>query len=354
MLPIQDADLFADVSIADLSRTPIRPLGLVSDYVVERLPYELARSQEHKTPAALADEIDRILASVKLADVDIPLARVDLRMIQSAVIKSGGAPKENLLRLCEEISRLTRGPNIITYGDVVLNNPGTDPRTTTPDKIGYSEASFDRLHFRAEQYCEAITERLEQVIELLEARDVDKGCENLAAAIPYISDIIRIMKFFDRMSRDHFKVFRNNMSAHSGLKGASGYFSPGIALIDLYFAGAHLPDKQLDTIETDLSLGYYEKRDQLRKAMQRARGKNHAVGLADQINDKDLYRTAANFAAAVLNYRRAHHRTVALKLPEALTDSLSGTIGTTKPAELLQERREPYETLCAYLESKAS
>ncbi len=144
----------------------IRPLGALSDYVVERFPADLIRfkafcdERRGRPTRALGidilqvrkDEltmgIEKLIVAnpIKFQESQLGVARLDLMMLEAGLRAHGLECGLSLGFLIKCLSDKTRQQPILSYQDVILNNPPSDMRTFTNGACGKQEADFYRGH----------------------------------------------------------------------------------------------------------------------------------------------------------------------------------------------------------------
>lgn len=252
--------LFTAGSIEDVVREKIRPLGPFSDFVVETLHHRMAALLSAGKDAReglcdLAHEIEENLASLTEWDVhglkeeDRKIARVDAIYAYNAFIQVAqqrgldvGDVHKNIVPaklhfLVAETARQTASPPVLTYEDLVLNNPiERDPRVFMAGQTGYAERDFYLGHLYIERlYGEAIR-CIEQGLQ-----DNAVGLKNaLKAAAPPLEAACNIMRWYlDKMQADEFGRYRvvfGKNPVHDKL-GPSGRFSMKVPYLTLLVLG---------------------------------------------------------------------------------------------------------------------
>ncbi len=120
-------------------KNKIRPLGILSDFVVEKFPARIAAGDPH-----LAQEIENIIGDRQftIPATQIEIARLDAIMIEAGLRMSGAKPGRKLQKLIGDLSRRTGQRPIISYQDIVLYNPPGDMRTFTGGSTAKQEMDF--------------------------------------------------------------------------------------------------------------------------------------------------------------------------------------------------------------------
>ncbi|TAH36146.1 MAG: hypothetical protein EYC62_03345 [Alphaproteobacteria bacterium] len=143
----------------------IRPLGPLSDFVVEELPNRLSAirfaqsksaqqtgpfglGQQGDSTEKLAADIEGLIAGKQfhVPHAKTNLARLDLMMLEAGLRAIGTVPGAGLQTLIDDASRETGQQPILSYQDIIIDNPPGDLRTFTTGVIGKQEADFYRGH----------------------------------------------------------------------------------------------------------------------------------------------------------------------------------------------------------------
>jgi len=162
--PISMADIGAlfHVEPKPQPREKNRPLGPLSDYVVEEFPADLKRFQEFrddlkgKPTRALGIDIikvekdrlmigiERLIASrpIKFHQSEFGVARLDVMMLEAGLRAHGINSGSLLMCFVQYLSNETGQKPILSYQDIILHNPPGDMRTFTDGACGKQEADF--------------------------------------------------------------------------------------------------------------------------------------------------------------------------------------------------------------------
>lgn len=355
---LQEGNLFEDLDLDWLARAPIRPLGRVSDFVVEELPRELERIRGGGSVQEFSDRIEALLGFYcrdagtivsPLTPHEKPLALLDAHLLQSAVINAGGQPGKRLHALTAGLSERLGTPNILTYGDIVITNPPEDMRTFTPGRIGHAEASFYAAHQQIEGELGFLITFLQQAGKGFDAGNPQQANQNMEEATTALSSCTEVMGRFQGLPPDYYEVFRTYLKEHSNLHGPSAFYSPGVALMDVLYAGTRLPQDYLEQLETDLRQGYFCRRDDIQNAVENAREKHAILDQVEQRDEPDSYSSALDFTEGVLDFRRVHYRAAKAAVPDVVRDECPGTSGETLPGTLLRSRMAAYRSIITSL-----
>jgi len=162
--PISMADIGALFHVEPKSpaREKIRPLGALSDYVVEKFSADLKRVQEYisglPSPNAcalgvnlaqverdgLTIAVERMLEQQQLRfhKSELGVARLDAMMLEAGLRAHGAKCGPHLAFLVQYLSQQTGQKPILSYQDIILHNPPGDMRTFTDGACGKQEADF--------------------------------------------------------------------------------------------------------------------------------------------------------------------------------------------------------------------
>jgi hypothetical protein len=218
-----------------------RPLGDLSDFVVEAVPALLAGQAD-----AFRAEVSRIASIADSAffaeTADLPeeqsrLACADMAILNQACGHAGIAMPANLAMLLVNIAgRRGRWPTVL-YEDCVLNNPvDVDPRLFTAGDTGNCERDFLRLHRRIEDAIGTVIHHLTDMA----------GDENrralIAACDIHIKTATECFAAFHAMPRDLFAQFRGFYATPPNGRhlGVSGRFSESINTLRIMLDGKRI------------------------------------------------------------------------------------------------------------------
>lgn len=147
-----------------------RPLGALSDFIVEELPERIAVIRAHAKhhfqyalgapfglsgddgQGELSNTIERMISGRRFS---IPggqhdVARLDLMMVEAGLRAVGGVCGPALGNFIMDMAQQTGQKPILSYQDLILSNPQGDMRTFTNGAIGKQEADFYRGHVMIE------------------------------------------------------------------------------------------------------------------------------------------------------------------------------------------------------------
>jgi hypothetical protein len=169
-----------------------------------------------------------------------PLARLDCKMLEMALVQSSLTVPDWLVQLTNELSG--HRPRGILYEEIVLANPEEDRRTFTTGEIGITEHVFYYAHVLIEDALDSVLEKLRDGAETLDPEQIEGA---LNATITLTGELAR-------MTNGHFKSFRPYLASNPvrGTKGPSGLFSPGMA--ELQLRSGFVPPGFIDFLHTNL------------------------------------------------------------------------------------------------------
>jgi len=217
-------------SLDDLIRTPNRPLGQLSNFVVEDLPGLVANKDLQRISSAsegLAHELDEM--------PNDRTAHLDLMFLATAIETLGGKTGVVLESTIGKNFGATAAPMNLSYEDLIVGMPhDTDPRTFLPGETGEAERYFYRVH-------RSIENRMAQIIQALETGlfEPEQMRDLLEEqAVPGMKDVNAQMEAMrDDLNGYQFNKFRPFFRRRKGIPGASGKYSGGSLVIDTLVAG---------------------------------------------------------------------------------------------------------------------
>lgn len=264
-----DLEFFRAMPLA--TRDKRRPLGALSDMVVEVLPSVLREVRGgHVPPAALTLLIagsDTAAAWRDLPAVERPLACLDLMMLRHACDHAGAelpaAVADEAEALCRSLGRI----DAFLYEDCVLSNPlDRDPRVFADGRTAFAERDFLEVHQRIET---CLLTAIECIDEILRASEAPAGwrAEYLSAALaqhdmPLRRSLSRIDALFAAMRGMcplDFRAFRDYYmpSPRSGRPGPSGRFSAKFFALRLLVEGDAVGRQQPGLLEEIVRMSDY-------------------------------------------------------------------------------------------------
>lgn len=302
--------LFHASSIEAITRTPDRSLGYFSDYVVEILPSRL----ESGDADAMRGELDSLIPD-KLTKTFNKVALLDLKMAFTActlVAAKNGMEKEEFLnhpahmKIMGAIRQLSPStPYIITYDDIVMNNPESDPRVFTAGRAGYSEKQFYRGHQIIEGHLDIAIRALKDVLAGDPRRPslLETCYESLHGAQKTLALFMTELRTEDFLA---FKPFFDT-NIYTGEKGPSGAFSARAPHVDILVYGRNLPPGYGGYL--DANAKFFPECD-LKEALDSLSKDTSLFDLCRDPGMGDCRAVCGRIAACLVGFRKLHLKTV--------------------------------------------
>ena len=173
-----------------------RPLGVISDFVVQELPQTLSRIRGGLPAYHLAHTADlltrKLLTKTAQEALNHPhqaeLASLDLKMLESGIVHSGATPPAGLETLVNAFSATADQPPALTYEEIVIINPPQDPRLFTQGEIGNSENAFYNGHRKIEGHLDKVIEGAKAGIDLLAANPTTQSTNVVGKNLQTLTD----------------------------------------------------------------------------------------------------------------------------------------------------------------------
>ena len=343
-------------------RIPIRPLGVLSDLVVGSLPMALALAKGGDLTDAkgLLDRAEEYAGDLQVGGLpqegtlEHKIGRLDVLMLYAGLAHSGLRIKPKLSNLVRVFSGVQ--VPVLTYEDIVLNNPQSDPRTFTHGEIGADEEHFYAIHQDLEH---AIKPAVQTIRGTLVRADIygdipQKMADEMSEASMKLDILIRNtgqvggrMKLFDE-----FRPYLNPIPLHfigstlpkRDFPGPSGAYSGTVHALELLVCGL-MPQEDgkselLDYVLRKRRFIPTDDYDLLDEASTLALRGKALRNLAEELDYPDpLLDLLESFGKQILTFRRAHKGAVARQVPKALTDgTVMGTGGIINIGEFLDNR----------------
>jgi len=319
----------------------VRPLGAFSDFVVDELPAVL-KNTPHQLPAGclklLHPDMGRWEISERFGEKDRLVAALDLKIAELAIVHSQLPVPQLLCRLVEAYST---GLPMLLYEEIILANPVSDMRTFTCGGVGKTEAMFYYYHAVCELHLSAV---ILAVQDALSAHLVHH--ENLVLVASKLKDIehdldivLARMNELGDMTKGYFAAFRGYLSTHPtrGLKGPSGAFSPGFALLEVLLRGDTLPDEYGKYLVANREY-FPQQGEPIAEALHTTKTCGSLKTIADAAACPALTERVDVIARFFNDFRQIHLKSLHKQIPEAVCDEVAGTGGEAKPGTFLRQR----------------
>lgn len=263
-----------EVPVPDrMHRTPDRPLGTLSDFVVEELPSaanglltsarvnDLCIDAEQRlaalpcfriiTPESLAN-IPPLTSVERTAEKKmLRLALLDLSMLERRLLRAHEPVPERLLSLTKRCATGMHSKAGLMYEGIIHANPlQTDPRVFSDTERGQAELFFYEVHARIEKRLAASVQTIRSCIASM-APDTSRAVMAAHNAIDGVEHGFRSLH--QGLDPDEFARFRDCFSnAHRRLPGPSALFSAGMYSLDALLAGNATGVRQLNAFKERL------------------------------------------------------------------------------------------------------
>lgn len=224
-------------ALSEIVRTPIRPLGPLSDFVVERMPARLKAIRENDPRAAdeFLQEATRLSQGIVFDGMDeeaLKVAWMDLCFLEAGLTHSSISVPEDLTAATNTVATRLGNVPMITYQSYIIDNPlDTDPRLfLTEDDGGDAELFFCQLHAVVEEELKPLFDML---MGVLEGGEVERTIlQEGVAKMKKVSELMGEMS--KRLAVSAFTIFRIYLASNTarGYAGASGAFSAAFPALD--------------------------------------------------------------------------------------------------------------------------
>ncbi len=327
-----------------------RPLGRLSDFVVEELPQLLVDD-----PAAIPSKVEGFLREMvdtnqihKAYFENRELCLLDLKFCEVALIKS---KLDVPLILTNIVDFFCSGINVpgLQYHELVRVNPISDMRAYSTGEIRETEIMFYNAH-------RTVEDRLSRLVTAVDEFFADK--EKNRRLITSQRDLMDFGPIRDRfvklhgMKEGHFPFFRQFISQPCPVRqvdGPSGAYSWRLPYLELSFWGSKLPQSYLDEMKDKGK--YYSPNG--RGAIERKLSQIHSSDTISGLSDDDrlclLVPVVYDWIAFMATFRKMHEHAVVKQIPEVAQNKAPGTSGNLKAGEYLTKRIEEMQALyCFY------
>ncbi len=331
-------------------RVPSRPLGRISDFVVNDLPSQLALIKDGNPVSDLSKRVEEMLPNTRflrtLPASSLDLALLDLKMMKYGIIHSGGEPGKKLNEAVKKLAYECGQPESITYEEIIMVNPENDPRLFTSDKVGQAEYDFYHTHRLIEPVLEIAIENVQRARKYLKMNQDLGAAALISLGVDAITDVNRYVEAVgQQMNPNDFFAFRGYLGSDpkTGLPGPSGAYTHRIPLLDFMLAGEQFPQKYLESIVRGDNLWFFprEGRGMLKIEIEGVlsnRGESLVV-LNNKFGSGLVNPQLERMRAALIEFRGNHYRGVVKQLPGAVGDpNAKGTSGENDLGAFLRER----------------
>jgi hypothetical protein len=338
----------------EFEKQTVRPLGNISDFVVEDWPLvlvglrsgTLAQSDVYEQLEMLTRNKKTLIGRNGTED-KVNLARIDLLFLELGFAHLGGQPPVELSDWVEELSRRVNRPPCLTYEDLVITNPSGDWRKFTTGEIGHSEAAFYQTHKWVEEILGPATWEMFSALQQLVQfgfEGVPQACNTLVEVTNKLANASSLVRELgEEMPQQHygdgFRLFLNPHPHREGMFGPSGQFTATIPVFDTLLAGENLPKK---------IISYRQQRDwffpkagleQMKQAWAAVNERGSLVSLTKSLGKPvELVLAIDGLIEELKDFRTSHYKAVVKQNPESLAGKVSGTSGEIKVAGFLKSR----------------
>lgn len=335
----------------ELEYTPIRPLGELSNFVVDTLPAALREVHTGQIPAQMLvmHAEDLVAQSVTEDPTDLDthdrdLQLLDLIFLRTGIVHTGGIPGIRLQTAVNRMAQAAQRPPVLTYEDVILTNPlNSDPRRFTSGETGKVELTFYKDH-------KEIEGRLDVAISgLTSARKGILGTSNndpeaaTSFARQQLTQVVNQVANLRHMPPGTFEQFRGYFSSDpfvKGAKGPSGAFTAGIPIVELILAGDHLPEDYLDYLDTNSIFFPRSGQERIHIERENASQGLTLVTLAERTRSTGFQEELTKVSDTLRKFRGMHRGAVLDQIPQALRGTVTGTAGETDVSKFLGQRMQ--------------
>jgi hypothetical protein len=264
-----DPDFFRATPLANPDK--MRPLGTLSDIVVEVLPSVLREVRAGHVASsalnALIDGADTAAAWRDLPAAERPLACLDLMILRHACDHAGAELPAAIAGEAEALCRSLGRIDAFLYEDCVLSNPlDRDPRVFADGRTAFAERDFLWVHQRIETCLLRAIECIDEIVLASHAPAGWRG-DYLSDALaqhemPLRRSLSRIDGLFAAMRAMcpmDFRSFRDYYmpSPRSGRPGPSGRFSAKFFALRLLVEGDAVGRQQPELLQEIVRMSEY-------------------------------------------------------------------------------------------------
>lgn len=347
---------FGVLAPEEISRTPHRPLGKLSEFAAIELPSAIAAVRsDNMNVSEIATQINELAGGIqdfeKLDAHDLPLALFDVTSLASAlrVLRSehASAPKDNgtpaLERLIKNLARQRGLVPYLSYEGLIFANPiDTDPRTFLDGDKGRQELLFYKMHALIET---EFRRHLPAALDVIKARNssaqalpptlILQGLDSLYIALTRVSGYMRQFHTLLPKHKDGaFHTARPFWNANEKYQGPSGKFSAGYFLMDAMLSGRDPAMKQFLKTKlhelayypnTSLAMDGFSGQDDMLDVFSAVQYGHDLTSMSREIQDRDVQARSQEVLGIAENNRKIHIGLAAGFLPEGFRNGESGT-----------------------------
>lgn len=327
-----------------------RPLGRLSDFVVEELPQLLVED-----PAAIPLQVEEYLRMLvdenqihKAYFENRELCLLDLKFCEVALIKS---KLDVPLILTNIVDFFCSGINVpgLQYHELVRVNPISDMRAYSTGEIRETEIMFYNAHRTVENRLSLIVSAVDEFFA-----DTEKN-HRLITSQKELMDFGPIRDRFVKlhgMKEGHFPFFRQFISQPCPVRqvdGPSGAYSWRVPYLELSFWGSKLPESYLQEMREKGK--YYSPNG--RGAIERKLGQIKTGDTISSLSGDDqlglLAPVVYDWMAFMTTFRSMHEHANNAQNPDVANNKAPGTSGRQRAGEYLAKRIEEMQALyCSY------
>ncbi len=329
----------------------LRPLGPLSDFVVEVLPIALAENSQNLTKRA-HDVVSATPRRFVDASYDHPqdrwLALLDMKMLDAALAHTKRETPLGIYPLIDFFAgdQTHKG---LTYEELVLINPRQDPRAFSTGEVRTTEVFFYDQHRITEEFCDRMLLPTWKLLNALDAKLSPEEIDVLADIPEWqqnLHGMIAPILALQRMNAKHFDAFRPyfNPRPHLEGKGASGAFSAGHPLLEFLWHGDLLNEKRLEYVRSNWQYFPRRSRRDLTEALNRARSGRTVHALAP-IQCTKLQSLLGILSSAYETWRAVHITALKKQLPDTYKYDGPGTSEPQARSFLEGRMRNPPKAL---------
>ncbi len=325
----------------------VRPLGEISNFVQEELPRLISNfenvannNSDPKINYALAERMKELFTQDAAEIIkglndneSFNVAILDCKMCAMALWHGGIQElpqnlKELLVNLCKQ-----RGdPHILTYEDIILNNPPSDLRTFFEKKSALADNEI--VFYTAHQMVENFLIPAVAIIRSALAQEKISEFETSAIAVLLKGSNQATALLSKELIKKDFGVFRKYLKSVGPLNGPSGAFSGSYPLLDLLWLGKDkVFDDNLKRYQNDMIYFPSFQREEIKHLATTDSVSVKCLVTSGNTNFNNLLKVIEK---AMFDFRAIHLGSVKKHLPEVFADQEQGTGNVANPGTYLK------------------